>query len=99
MPCVRYANGFVCMPTIKERRVRVMKCPTCKRRRRFYCWFQEWYGWHMTCTGCGEQWQDGEMCPRPFAPRWRKENISRAKSNIKEMGLWSRKKSSCVTKK
>ena len=63
-------------------RVSIGYCPTCDRRRRFYSWFQDWYGWHSTCTGCGEQWVDGEMCERPFMPRWRKENIQEAKEAI-----------------
>lgn len=48
---------------------RVMFCPTCKRRRRFYGWFQEWYGWTITCCHCGDKWADGERLERPFVRR------------------------------
>jgi len=40
--------------------------------------FYEWHGWYLTCIGCGEQWGDSEMLPRPFKPRWRVENIRSA---------------------
>lgn len=39
------------------------------------CWHQPWYGSMFTCLRCGERWVDGEMLERPFAPRWRKDNI------------------------
>lgn len=51
----------------------------------FYGWFQEWYGWHIACTECGEQWNDGEWCERPWKPGWREENILRALLSIDEM--------------
>ncbi len=49
--------------------------------------FQEWYGWDSTCLCCGDRWQDGEMCERPFRPRWRPERILRARKMIQERGL------------
>ena len=64
--------------------VSILKCHNCHKRCRFYGWFQEWYGWHITCTGCGEQWADGEWLERPFRPRWRRDNIEQAKKSIKE---------------
>ena len=85
MTCVRYANGFVCIPTITKQITHFSKCPTCKKRRKFYGWFQEYYGWHMTCLSCGDQWQDGEMLERPFMPGWRKKNIEYARRKIKEI--------------
>ena len=59
----------------KKRRI----CPSCKLRRMFVACYQEWYGWTNTCLGCGDRWTDGEMHERPFAPRWRKDNIASAK--------------------
>lgn len=89
MPChvIRDGNGigFICRPTIEEQKVKIQRCPTCKKRRKFYAYFQEWYGWTMTCLGCGEMWADGEMLGRPFMPGWRKDNIRRAKKRIAEM--------------
>jgi hypothetical protein len=53
-------------------------CPTEGQVRRMYGWFQDWYGWTVTCLGCGEQWGDGEQLERPFRPRWRRDNIAEA---------------------
>lgn len=85
MPCRHYGENLViCSPTITGRRARIVFCPTCGRRRRMYMWWQEWYGWHVTCLTCGEQWQDGEMLARPFCRGWRKENIAQAKKHLAE---------------
>ena len=70
---------MVCAPTATCTERRVMLCPTCKRRRRFVCTLYEWYGWMVTCCGCGDSWEDGERLPRPFKPRWRSEAIAKAK--------------------
>lgn len=75
----------ICFSRKDEERVLISKCPTCKRRTKFYSWFQEWYGWHSTCLNCGDRWTDGEMLERPFERGWRKENILRAKECVKEM--------------
>lgn len=69
----------ICRPDIQDVRLVQAHCPTCNKMRYFCGWFQEWYGWHDTCLGCGDQWQDGDMLDRPFRPRWRKENIAAAK--------------------
>lgn len=84
MPCIRYGDAIICKPTITEQRAKIMRCPTCKKKRKFWCWFQEWYGWHVTCLACGEAWQDGEMLERPFAPGWRKERIVAARKQMEE---------------
>lgn len=65
--------------------VKVIHCPTCLKRRRFFAWFQDWYGWHFTCLSCGDQWAEGERLTRPFCPGWRKANIDHAK---KQMAEW-----------
>jgi len=57
----------------------VLWCPTCQKRRRMLAQFQDWYGWYTTCLSCGDQWNDGEMLERPFAPRWRSKNTQEAK--------------------
>jgi hypothetical protein len=49
--------------------------------------FQEWYGWTVTCTGCGERWQDGEHGGREFRPRWRQESIRRARAVLASIGV------------
>ena len=59
-------------------------CPTCKSRRTMVGWWYEWYGWDVTCLGCGEQWSGEEMCERPFERGWRQRNIERAKRRWKE---------------
>ena len=54
-------------------------CLACKRRTFAVGWHAEYYGWSQTCLRCGERWEDGEMCPRPFRRGWRKDSIERAK--------------------
>lgn len=80
----------ICWSRKDQEKVSISLCPTCKKRRRFYSWFQEWYGWNSTCTGCGDVWTDGEQHDRPFERGWRKENIKQAKDSIK--GLKAREK-------
>ena len=63
-----------------------MRCPSCKRKKaQFYGWFQEWYGWTLTCLECGEMFADGEWLDRPWEPGWREENILRALLDVDEM--------------
>lgn len=82
-PCFGVGNLTICRPTVQSRRVKVMACPTCGKRRRMLCCDYEWYGWHVTCLTCGEEWQDGEMMPRPFMPGWRRKNVEAAKAMMK----------------
>jgi hypothetical protein len=62
-------------------------CPVCERPRRMLGQFAEWYGTTWTCCGCGDEWQDGEMLERPFAPGWRKRNVEHARRKLAEIGL------------
>ena len=66
-------------PPVTERRRFILPCPTCRARRRTIGRNYEWYGWHLTCLGCGDEWEDGEMLPRPFAPGWRRKNMEKAR--------------------
>lgn len=68
----------ICSPPTFPLR-RITYCPTCEKRRRFSAFDAPWYGPTWTCCGCGDQWGDGEMLPRPFVRGWRKKNIERAK--------------------
>lgn len=74
-------------PPILNRECLVIDCPTCERQRRAFGFLQEWYGWHLTCAGCGDQWQDGEMVGRPFAPGWRRQNIEYARKRLAAIGV------------
>lgn len=65
-------------------RVRRLKCPTCEKRTKFFGRFEAWYGWLITCLSCGDQWQDGEMLPRPFERGWRTKSVKRAKRALRE---------------
>lgn len=51
----------------------VSYCPECDRRHRFVIrWDGAWYG--TTHYGsCGDRWQEGCRCPRPFERGWRQE--------------------------
>ena len=62
-----------------EVRIKRKYCPTCEKRRFFVEWFEDWYGWYFTCLKCGQMWGCGEMLERPFAPKWRQDNIESAK--------------------
>jgi len=64
-------------------------CPTCGKVRWFMRVHEEWYGVRETCLKCGEQWGEGEMLERPFAPRWRKKNVEMAK---REYRRWKARK-------
>lgn len=76
----------ICFATVDAARPHFSHCPTCKGRRKFWAWFQHWYGWTVTCLRCGDRWQDGEMLERPFKPRWRQENIDHARKMMAEVG-------------
>lgn len=58
---------IICFPSVIERKVELQRCPTCKKDQAFFIEVLAWYGSDATCLGCGERWNDGEMCPRPFA--------------------------------
>jgi hypothetical protein len=74
-----YGDGIVvCSPRGYSYRA-ILRCPTCKARRRFVVTLHMWYGPDQVCCGCGESWSDGEMSPRPFQRGWRVESIKRAK--------------------
>lgn len=77
--------GFICSPTIKDFGRKYQKCIDCKRKRYFWCIYQEWYGWSGTCLTCGAQFDDREWLPKPFEPRWRKKNVKRARKQMKEI--------------
>lgn len=65
----------------------VIDCPVCQRPRRMLCRFQDWYGTTVTCTGCGDQWTDGERHDRPFYPGWRKDHIRYAREVLATIGI------------
>ena len=65
----------------------VVDGPTCKRPRRTLAQFQEWYGWTITCAGCGDTWQDGERMERPFEPGWRRKAIEAARRGLASIGV------------
>lgn len=65
----------------------VIDCPTCQRRRRAICKFYEWYGASVTCAGCGDSWNDGEMEERPFARGWRRKSIEHARRELAAIGV------------
>lgn len=78
-------NVHIYAPPTTSERARILPCPTCKQRRKMLVLTYEWHGAFITCTGCGEQWSDGEMCPRPFARGWRQKSIDRAKRQLRKL--------------
>ena len=78
----------ICWSRKDEERIIFMRCPSCRRQNaKFYGWRQDWYGWTITCTECGEMFADGEWLERPWSPGWREENILKALLAIDEMGM------------
>lgn len=67
-------------PPAVERKIVTTHCPTCKRSRRMLGWLYEWYGWTLTCLGCGDRWTEGEMHERPFRRGWRAQSKASAKA-------------------
>jgi hypothetical protein len=70
-----------------ETKCAIVDCPTCQRPRRMLAQFQEWYGWTLTCAGCGDVWSDGEMHERPFEPGWRRKSIEHARAALAGIGI------------
>ena len=65
----------------------VNDCPVCERPRRMLGRFAEWYGTTWTCSGCGDEWGDGERLERPFSPGWRSRNILQARQKLAALGV------------
>lgn len=78
---------IICFADISRREIDEQDCPTCKSKQDFYCTFEEWYGWTVTCLNCGDQWMDGERLARPFARGWRKDNIEYVKEQIERYSV------------
>lgn len=74
-------------PKPVDRRCVVIDCPTCERPRRMHAAYYEWHGADLICAGCGDEWHDGEMADRPFAPGWRRKNIERARELLAKLGV------------
>lgn len=72
-------NIHIHAPQATERKLVRTNCPTCKKTRFMAAWFTPWYGWDHTCLKCGESWQDGEMCERPFVRAWRQKSVEDAR--------------------
>lgn len=61
---------------------RIIKCPTCDKRRKMLVRWEAWYGDTITCLTCADVWMDGECMPRPFRPKWRQERLARARQDL-----------------
>lgn len=77
----------ICFSHFDEQIVEVQDCPTCKSPQQFFAQHQDWYGWTKTCLNCGDQWVDGQLCQRPFMPKWRENNIAYYRSEAEKLGL------------
>lgn len=69
---------------------RVMRCATCKTRRRMLVQDEAWYGSTVTCCHCGDRWQDGERCLRSNKRGWRKEAAAKATAEWLAAGPYDR---------
>lgn len=81
MPCLEVAhNVIVCGPPRGIYRHKTFRCWNCEQTRRHVVMFMgSWYGENWWCLACGEETCSEGPMPRPFKPRWRKENIAKAK--------------------
>lgn len=57
---------------------RILRCRTCKTRRRMFVSVAIWYGPQVTCCHCGDTWNDGERALRSNLRGWRKEAAAKA---------------------
>ena len=83
MTCFHIDNAVVCTGTEKSKpRRRMLRCPTCRKRRAMFFHDYEVYGPLVVCLTCGESWSGGEMMPRPFAAGWRRKSVEAAKKRL-----------------
>ena len=81
-------RGIICFGRVKSMDVVRERCPTCSSPsvpyyRAMVQSHEKWYGFSLTCLRCGESWEDGEMRPRPFAPRWREHRVASTKARLR----------------
>lgn len=69
---------------------RVLRCPTCKARRRMLAQTYAWYGPQVTCCHCGDTWNDGEREPRTNRRGWRQEAATKATAGWLAAGPFDR---------
>ena len=62
MACTNLGGAIVCSSPSTEYR-RILRCPSCRKRRRFLVRFGGWYGDTLTCCGCARSWADGYQYP------------------------------------
>ncbi|MFD8469042.1 hypothetical protein ACFV10_28540 [Streptomyces cyaneofuscatus] len=67
---------------------RILRCATCKTRRRMLVVDNGWYGTSITCCHCGDTWQDGERALRSNKRGWRKEAAAKATTGWIEAGTY-----------
>lgn len=80
------STPIICRPPSFPIR-RVLACPTEGRRRRMAGRDHgPYYGPTITCCGCGDSWNCGELMPRPFKRAWRQAEIVKAKRAWDEAG-------------
>jgi hypothetical protein len=76
--CLSIGAGVViCRSDNRHLRRRVVRCPICQSMEEMVVQFEGWHSPTVMCTGCGDSWQDGELCYRPFARGWRKREVER----------------------
>ena len=80
MPCLTSEDGrlIICRPDETAVEKISVVCPLCKAQTDVLIEHYEWYGPRCTCLTCGDVWEDGELCPRPFMPRWRQKSVADA---------------------
>jgi phage/plasmid primase-like uncharacterized protein len=80
---------IICSPATFPIRA-IMRCPTCKKRRRFAGRDAAWWGVTWTCCACGDSFGDGERLMRPATRGWRTEARAKARATWEEAGRRTR---------
>lgn len=79
MTCHNLGGAIVCTTPNTEYR-QIIRCPSCRTRRRFLRTFGGWYGDRLTCCGCGRRWSDGYQMPHTRSAAKRARLIADARS-------------------
>lgn len=83
-------NGVIVCTAARYTVRKIMRCATCKTNRRMVWHDEVWYGSTLICCHCGDRWQDGELCPRPFKPGWRKQSAAKATEQWLAAGVYDK---------
>jgi hypothetical protein len=80
------ASVHIHAPRLTARNSQTCVCLDCGEETEHFGVFTPWYGWSVTCTGCGRRWEDGEWMRLPFCRGAREMSIRWAREAWAEVG-------------